>query len=314
MNRKKILVVGELNIDIILDDINGVPIIGNEILASKMNVVLGSSSAIFASNISVIDVDTYFCGIVGQDSFGDFILDELKKKKVDTFYISQSDKHKTAATIVLNYSQDRANITHCGAMDALDMTYIPVAELSKFDHLHFSSYFLQKGIQADIIDLFKSAKESGLTTSLDIQWDPSNKWDFPYQDCLPFVDVFLPNEAEILMLSGENELKKALEKIGKFSNLVVVKLGKNGALAFENGVTTSSPPFLQGDFVDAIGAGDSFNAGFVYKYLLKCPLEESLEFANLAGAINTTASGGTAAFESTTAFKIKAKKTFNILL
>ncbi|MEO6290084.1 MAG: carbohydrate kinase family protein, partial [Ginsengibacter sp.] len=64
MNKKKILVVGELNIDIILDDINGIPVIGHEILADKMNITLGSSSAIFASNIATLGVDTSFCGIV----------------------------------------------------------------------------------------------------------------------------------------------------------------------------------------------------------------------------------------------------------
>ncbi len=314
MNKKKILVVGELNIDIILDDINGIPVIGHEILADKMNITLGSSSAIFASNIATLGVETSFCGIVGKDLFGEFILDELKNKQVRTFYISQTDAHKTGATIVLNYSQNRANITHCGAMDALDITCIPIAELSNFDHLHFSSYFLQKGVQADIVYLFKSAKEKGLTTSLDIQWDPHNKWDFPYKDCLPFVDIFLPNESEILMLSGEGKLNKALEKIGVFANLIIVKLGVNGAIAFEKGIATSSPPYLHRHFVDAIGAGDSFNAGFIYKYLLHCPLEENLQFANLAGAINTTAAGGTAAFESAASFKIKAKELFNILL
>ena len=314
MKKKNILVVGELNIDIIADHINGFPLVGLEILADKMNITLGSSSAIFASNIATLDVHTSFCGVVGKDLFGEFILDELKNKNVDTSYIFQSAKFKTGATIVLNYAQDRANITYCGSMDALDINCIPVAEFHKFDHLHFSSYFLQKGMKADIVNLFRTAKERGLTTSLDIQWDPHNKWDFPYKNCLPFVDVFLPNESEILMLSGESELNKAVEKIREFANLIVVKLGINGALAFEKGTAISSPSFLHNHFIDAIGAGDSFNAGFISKYLLHCPLEESLHFANLAGAINTTASGGIAAFESQQSFKRKVKQLFNISL
>jgi sugar/nucleoside kinase (ribokinase family) len=314
MNKKNILVVGELNIDIIADHINGFPVIGLEILADKMNITLGSSSAIFASNIATLGVKTSFCGVVGKDSFGEFILDELKNKNVDTSYISKLDKFKTGATIVLNYAQDRANITYCGAMDVLDINYIPVAEFHKFDHLHFSSYFLQKGMRTDVVNLFKTAKEQGLTTSLDIQWDPHNKWDFPYENCLPFVDVFLPNESEILMLSGESEIIKAVEKISKFANLIVAKRGINGALAFEKGVAISSPSFLHNHFIDAIGAGDSFNAGFISKYLLHCSLEESMQFANLAGAINTTESGGIAAFESQQSFKRKVKNIFNISL
>ena len=309
-----ILVVGELNIDIILDDIKGMPVIGREILADKMNTALGSSSAIFAANVASLGIATSFCGLVGKDLFGEFILDELKNKKVDTTYVLRSEKYKTGATIVLNYSQDRANVTHCGAMDALDISCVPVEDFSKFNHLHFSSYFLQKSIQEDIVKLFREAKEQGLTTSLDIQWDPNNTWNFPYQDCLPFVDIFLPNESEIILLSGESNLNKAIEKIGQFANLIVVKLGTKGAVSFEKGTTIFSPPFLHTHFVDAIGAGDSFNAGFISKYLLQRPLEESLEFGNLAGSVNTTASGGTAAFEGTESFKIKAKELFNILL
>ncbi len=314
MNAKKILVAGELNIDIILDNIKGFPAIGHEIIADKMNIALGSSSAIFASNIAALGINTSFCGVLGEDSFGRFILDALKNKNVDTSYISLLNDYQTGATVVLNYSQDRANITHCGAMDAFNMSHIPVTELSGFNHLHFSSYFLQKGIQKNIVDLFRSAKDKGLTTSLDIQWDPANTWAFPYKHCLPFVDVFLPNEAEILLLSSQSELDKAVEKIGEFANLIVVKLGAKGSVAFKHGKAVFSPPFLHDHFVDAIGAGDSFNAGFVYKYLAHSTLEESLRFANLAGAINTTASGGTAAFENAESFHKKAKELFHILL
>jgi sugar/nucleoside kinase (ribokinase family) len=165
-----------------------------------------------------------------------------------------------------------------------------------------------------IVDLFKEAKANGLTTSLDLQWDPENKWDFPYQSCLPFVDVFLPNEAEILLLSGESELDKALEKIGRFAHLIIVKQGDKGALAYHQGKVVASQPFLHDCFVDAIGAGDSFNAGFIIRYLDGCSLEASLEFASLAGAVNTTASGGTAAFESITSFKRRSKEIFRIEL
>jgi sugar/nucleoside kinase (ribokinase family) len=128
------------------------------------------------------------------------------------------------------------------------------------------------------------------------------------------VDVFLPNETEILMLSGGSEIIKAIEKISEFANLIVVKRGINGAFAFQKGVTISSPSFQHNHFIDAIGAGDSFNAGFISKYLLHCSIEESMQFANLAGAINTTDSGGIAAFESQQSFKRKVKKIFNISL
>ena len=314
MNDKNILVVGELNVDIILNQIKKFPVIGEEILADDLNVTMGSSSAIFASNIATLGVGTAFCGMVGKDSFGKYILNELKQKNVDTTYITASEAHKTGATIVLNYSQDRANVTYCGAMSAFCSEHIPVKKLSEFRHLHLSSYFLQKGLRTDIPCLFKIAKDEGLTTSLDIQWDPENKWEFDFKSCLPFVDVFLPNESEILLLTGQSQLYEAFETIGAYGNKIIVKRGTEGAVSYEKGNLTYATSFLHDHFIDAIGAGDSFNAGFISKYLGGYSLEESLQFANLAGAINTTASGGTTAFNNLLTFKQKAKELFNIII
>lgn len=314
MNNKNILVVGELNIDIILNHIHGFPVMGQEILADKMEMTIGSSSAIFACNIATLGINTTFCGMLGNDFFGKFILDELRKKKVDTTYIKEDSEYKTGATVVLNYFQDRANVTYGGAMQRFSRIHIPLEKLSSFGHLHLSSYFLQKELRSDIPELFKSAKQEGLTTSLDIQWDPENKWEFDYKACLPFVDIFLPNESEILLLTGKTKLEEAFETIGRYSNKIIVKRGTAGAVSYEKGKLNYAAPFLHKHFIDAIGAGDSFNAGFISKYLVGSSIEECLKFANLAGAVNTTASGGTAAFESFQSFESKAKQLFNVTI
>lgn len=152
---------------------------------------MGSSSAIFASNIATLVIETSFCGMIGNDFFVEFILDEFHSKRVNTHFVTQSDSVKTGATIVLNFDDDHANVTYCGAMEEFNNIHVPFNLLSQFNHLHFSSFFLQKGIRPYITQLFKTAKSSGLTTSLDLQWNPANKWEFPYQECLPYVDVFL---------------------------------------------------------------------------------------------------------------------------
>ena len=312
MNTKSVLVIGELNVDILLNDIRGFPVIGQEILAEKMALTLGSSSAIFAANLSSLGIATSFCGIVGRDFFGKFVIDALCKKDIDTTFIIQSDVYQTGVTIILNYEQDRANVTYCGAMDHLSINDIPLHELSRFSHLHVSSYFLQKGLQKDIVSLFKAAHENGLSTSLDIQWDPANEWNFPYRECLPYVDFFLPNEAEILALTDTGHLNDALRELEAFANLIVVKRGMNGAVAFQKGHYINAAPYRHSYFIDAIGAGDSFNAGFISSYLQGTSLQESLSFGNLAGAINTTAAGGTGAFSDRHSFAKTAKTIFNI--
>src|SRR3954451_25206408 len=153
MKKKEVLVIGELNVDILLNKVRGFPVIGQEILADEMTFTLGSSSAIFAANLASLGIDTSFCGLVGNDVFGKYILTELNNRKVDTGFVTAESKYQTGVTIILNYEQDRANVTHCGAMDYLDIADIPVDQFSHYKHLHLSSYFLQKGLQKDIVQL-----------------------------------------------------------------------------------------------------------------------------------------------------------------
>jgi len=292
----------------------GLPAMGQEIISNDMDIVLGSSSAIFACNITTLGSAVSFAGMIGNDLFGQFILAELKNRKVDTSLIITNDRQKTGITVILNYGEERANVTHCGAMQNFSFDDLPLSELPAFDHLHLSSYFFQEALLPDIPRLFKAAKEKGLSTSLDLQWDPENKWDFPYDECLPFVDVFLPNESEICSLTGKENVEDAILKVSVADTVIVIKRGAKGALAYEKGRFISSDGFAHAHFVDSVGAGDSFNAGFIFKYINGHSIEESLRFANLTGAINTLAPGGTTAFSSLPAVRAKAKEIFNIEL
>lgn len=311
MPTKELLVIGELNVDLILNGIQGFPKIGTEILAQKMNLTLGSSSAIMAANASAIGIDTYFCGLIGTDDFGTFILNSLASKGVKTVYIQKTTEHQTGITVVMSYDQDRANVTYCGAMEALTYQKIPWDELTGFKHLHLSNFFIQKGIREDIVKIFEKAKSLGLTTSLDLQWDPENLWDFDFKNCLPLVDIFMPNEAELLALTKKDTLDQALETIATCSNTTVVKLGDKGSLAVADGKRIAAPAFTNKNPVDTIGAGDSFNSGFIKKYLDGRPLEQCLQYGNLMGALSTTAPGGTAAFACKESIKKTLKETFN---
>jgi sugar/nucleoside kinase (ribokinase family) len=290
------LVVGELNVDLILNSIDSFPEMGKEKLAKSMNLTLGSSSAILASNLSSLGSKVSFAGKIGFDQFGVLVNDSLANKGVNTDYLIRSKEWNTGATIVLNFDEDRAMVTYPGAMEHLTINDIPDEAFHLSKHLHFSSYFLQPGMQPGITDLFKRAKELGLTTSLDIQWDPNEKWDFDYQKVLPFVDVFLPNEQELLFLTKEKSIDNAVKKISSIANHIAVKLGSKGSLLVTNGKTVFKESYLNKNLVDAIGAGDSFNAGFIFKFINGFSLKECQEFGNLMGAINTTAAGGTTAF------------------
>ena len=308
MNSKKLLVIGELNVDLILNNIQGFPKLGTEIVAEQMNFTLGSSSAIMASNISALGVDTSFCGMVGTDDFGDFILQQLQLKNVDTRFVQKTADQKTGITVVMNYEQDRANVTYCGAMDSLTISDIPWNQLQEYGHFHLSNYFLQKGIRNSITEIFKKAKVEGLTTSLDLQVDPENQWDFDYRNCLPYVDVFLPNEQELLALTKKSNIEEGIEELKPYTNIIALKLGDKGGMVISGEEKILKEPFLNKNFADAIGAGDSFNAGFLQKFVEGAALEDCLLNANLTGSLSTTKPGGTGAFSSPETIEIQKQQ------
>ncbi len=306
-----VLVVGELNVDIILDDIQGFPKIGKEIVANTFHLTLGSSSAIFSCNLSSLGSKVAFMGKIGKDDFAVTVESSLKQKNVNTDFILKSKDYKTGATIVMNYDMDRANITFPGAMEHLRESEISDDILKCAKHLHLSSVFLQSALKKDIVRLFKRAKSFGLTTSMDPQWDPDETWELNLQQLLPVVDIFLPNVLEFQFLTNSEDIKSGLKKVAPIANCIVIKDGENGAHLWNNGKLVSKPAFLNHTVTDCIGAGDSFDAGFIHKFLQGKPLQECLEFGNITGAINTTASGGTAAFKNREHISTIAKNQFS---
>lgn len=298
MKKFDVLVVGELNVDLILDQIDSPPQMGKEILARQMMLTLGSSSAILASNLSSLGAKVAFIGKLGKDIFGDLVIRVLEEKGVDTSMIIRREELATGATIVLNSKEERAMITHPGAMDQLSISDISPEQISQAKHLHFSSCFLQPALKRNLPELFREAKNKGLSTSFDPQWDPQEQWDLDLNHILRHVDVFLPNEKELLNLTRKETIESALESLEPLYTAIIVKMGNKGSFSLHKRKPIFISSFLNENVVDAIGAGDSFNAGFLYKYIQNASIKDCQEFGNLVGAISTTSAGGTTAFKN----------------
>lgn len=307
----EVLVVGELNVDLILNGLTRMPEVGKEMLADAMTLTLGSSSAIFASNLSSIGARVSFLGKVGNDLFGDLVVDRLRAKNVGTELILRTQGHATGATVVLNREEDRAMVTYMGAMAQLTLEDLDAKKLEGARHLHFASVFLQPALRNDVGALFQRAKACGLSTSFDPQWDPAEGWDLDLAAILPHVDVFLPNEQEVMHLTRTSQVDEALAVLRPYSNMVVVKQGSKGALGMSAGTLVFSPSFLNRDVVDAIGAGDSFDAGFISCFIAGGSMADCLQFGNLMGAVSTTAAGGTGAFTDRAGVMAIAKERFH---
>lgn len=299
MKRFDIAAIGELNVDIILNGIESEPEIGKEKFAREMTVTLGSSTAIFAANAASLGSRVCFVGMVGKDSFGDLVRTSLEARGVDTSYLVEGET-PTGATVCMNYGEDRANLTYQGAMDIMGFDDIDKSVFDNCSHIHLSSLFMQSGLLRDISGILDLAAEKGVTVSLDTQWDPMETWKMDYKNVLPKVTVFLPNAKELQALTGKGSLDEAIAEVLPFlGGAMVVKCGSKGSLlVLKDGSRRLLPAFLNTEVVDAIGAGDSFNSGFVSAFVKGLPLEECQETGNLTGAVNTTAAGGTGAFVS----------------
>ncbi|MBR4263499.1 MAG: carbohydrate kinase family protein, partial [Paludibacteraceae bacterium] len=286
MKEFDIIALGELNVDLILNQIEGEPEIGKEKFAKQMTLTLGSSTAIFAANAAALGAKVAFCGMIGNDSFGDLVEQSLQEKGVDTRYLIRQDKYATGATICMSYDEDRANLTYQGAMDFMSLEDINPEIFKTTKHIHISSIYMQSGVKRDLVKILELCKKNGVTTSLDSQWDPAEKWDLDYKTVLPLVTVFMPNETELKFLTQSQTLDEAIEKIRPYINAAVIKCGSRGSLLMRQGKQDRvQKALLNKNVVDCIGAGDSFNSGFITRLAAGDPLDKCQQYGNMTGAV-----------------------------
>lgn len=290
-----LLVVGDANPDVVLTGAPRRPAYGQrEELVERGELVLGGSGAITACGAARLGLRTAFVGRVGADAAGRLVLGMLAERGVDTRHCVV-DERPTALTVVLarEGAGGRAILTAPGCLPYLTADDVPGHLLRAAAHVHVSSYFLQPGLAAGLPALFGQARG---TTSLDTNDDPAGEWR-GLDEVLKTAGVLLPNAAEALAITGEPAVEKAAEALARRGVLPVVKDGRDGALAWADGAAVRVPaPYVpEAEIADTVGAGDSFNAGFIAARLRGLDLPGSLRVAVACGSLSTRAAGGTAA-------------------
>jgi len=288
-------VIGELNLDLILYGLPSELILEHEHLAKDLSITLGSSSAIFAHNLSSLGNKVGFSSCIGSDPFGEICLKRLGESGVDLSHVLRMAGKTTGLTVILPQRKQRYILTYPGTMYDLSERDLDLGYVFSAKHLHVSSYFLQKGLRASLIDIFRKAKEAGLTTSLDTNDDPEDRWPSEIQLLLKYTDILLPNEREACKLARVDDLDRAAEILSQKVPVLVIKRGSQGALArVSKDKFVNFPPVV--DVADHVGAGDSFDAGFLHQYIRGAKIEDCLKCANIVGSLSVTRPGGTEAF------------------
>jgi len=288
-------VVGELNLDIIFYGLPEKLELEREHLAKELSITLGSSSAIFAHNLSCLGDRVGFSSCIGSDPLGEICLKRLGEGGVDISQVRKFAGKTTGLTAILPQRKERYILTYPGTMYDLSLAHLDLSYIFSAKHLHLSSYFLQKGLRPAMVELFRKAKEAGLSTSLDTNDDPDNRWSPDIQLVFKYVDILLPNENEACKLAGAADFRQAAEILSKKVPLVVIKRGSQGAYARLGAEKLEGfpPPVTS---VDVVGAGDSFDAGFIRQFIRGASPADCLQYANIVGALSVTRAGGTEAF------------------
>jgi sugar/nucleoside kinase (ribokinase family) len=278
-----LLVLGDCNPDLLVSGGDIVPEFGQrERVVEDARLVVGGSASITACAAARLGLRTAFVGAVGDDIFGRFMLESMTGLGVDMSGCVVLPDTPTGVTVALIRGNDRAILTAPGAIARLRAEDVPSELVRAARHIHIGSYFLVDGLWDGLPQLVESARAAGVTISIDPQEDPSGDWDHGLTGLLSSLSTLFVNTLENAAVDSS-----ACE-------LVVTKRGKDGATARtrEGEIAAAS---LAVDVVDATGAGDTFDAGFLTGRLNGWDIEKSLRFACVCGALSTRAIGGTSA-------------------
>ncbi|MFZ0284082.1 MAG: carbohydrate kinase family protein, partial [Terriglobales bacterium] len=254
-----------------------------------------------------------FVSKIGADPLGKIAAERLSAVGVDITRMQRgTTKTSTGLTVAIPYPQHRYILTYPGTMFEMQYSDIDMDYVRQARHLHLSSFFLHRALRPRILELFRQAKSAGLTTSLDTNDDPEDKFGQDLIEVLKYVDLFFPNDREAKKIAHTTDLSQALNLLAGICKVVVVKRGSSAAICRSGDEQWSlSPPAVK--MVDDVGAGDTFDAGFVHLYLLGAKLEDCLAFANIAAAYSVTKEGGTEAFRDRVGLLNFLRQQWNLL-
>jgi sugar/nucleoside kinase (ribokinase family) len=263
-----------------------------EKLVDDYALEMGGSCNIFACQAAKLGLRVGILGRVGDDDFGRLILRRLDECGVDTQHVIVDPALKTGLGVALCQDNDRAILTYMGSICTLRPEDVSETLLASARHLHHGSYFLHTQLRAQIPDILRRARALGLTVSLDTNWDPDERWNSTLQEALPLADILMPNEQEVRHISGCADLDDAVAWLHAHGvPTVVLKLGADGARAHtaQEAFTCNVTPATGGD---SVGAGDSFDAGFLAGWLRGMSVDQCLDIACRCGRSVASAVGG----------------------
>lgn len=297
MGKKKwdVYVYGDVNIDLVIPGVSKFPEPGQEDETEVMETMVGGGAALFTLGLGKLGLHPVFQGSVGDDLYGRFILEEFAGRHVDTQLLEVSKTLKTGISISFTNEKDRSFLTMRGTNENLDISRASLDAVAQARHIHVTGYAGSRNHDVYLAFLKEVKEKTDTTVSLDMGWDSSGEWKREVYELFPLVDVLFMNETEAIHYGRKDTAEEAGLSFAQHCPVVVIKLGAKGSVAFADG-TCHRKERYRVNAVDTTGAGDSFNAGFIYGYLRGRSIPECLCCGNGCGALSVTALGGNAGF------------------
>ena len=288
---KRVLFTGDINVDVMMGGLECFPVLNREITCESFEVTMGSSAVIAACAYASLGGNAAFLGLAGEDDYGAFMLKGMQGFGIDTGRVRRTTRVRTGVTVNLTLDDTRTQITYPGAISEFEASDLDVSDFQGIDHLHFAGPYQQTKFRPEIARILKLAAELGITTSLDPQWDASERWEGMVA-WLPLLSYLFVNEDEALSIAKAETPEAACQALAGRTACPVVKAGRAGSLLPIDGQVTPIPT-REIDPVDTTGAGDAFAAGFLFAVLEKeMNLPDAARFGNAVGARSCLFVGG----------------------
>jgi sugar/nucleoside kinase (ribokinase family) len=290
-----VLCAGIIVADHVCSPISHLPAAGELVMADKLLLTIGGCAANAAVDLVKMGVRAAVVGRVGDDIFGRIVADMLHDHGVDVASVAVTAHIDTSQTLIINVAgQDRRFIHTFGANAVFSADDIPMDRVAKCRVLYVGGYLVMPKIrQRELARTFAAARRTGVKTVLDVVTPGPGKYLPQLRELLPHVDVFLPNNHEAELMTGETDPLRQAEVFRRLAaGTVVITMGEQGAVLVNESVRLRAGVFSV-PFVDGSGGGDAFDAGYIYGLLNDCSPEECLRIASALGASCVRAVGTT---------------------
>ncbi|MGI8743803.1 MAG: carbohydrate kinase family protein [Bryobacteraceae bacterium] len=291
-----VVVVGDFFIDIVMSGFHEFPRLGEEAFARTLCHEIGGGAAITSCGLARLGLNVAALGVVGKDD-GFWIVKKLIAAGVNASALENHPTESSGVTVSVSTSEDRAFFTYYGANDRLgNLLRDPDARalMSRARHVHFAC----GPDPVSDADLFSELHAAGCNVSIDVGWHEFWLTDSRKDNMLKQADLFFPNEREAALMTGHSEPEAIIQALtGQGVRNFALKLGPKGAVLSWRGELIWCPPYPV-DPVDTTGAGDCFDAGFIYGWLNGESPEYCMRAANVCGALSTRGLGGVRGFPS----------------